>query len=60
MKLLLAREGLKGTLPVDSVLRMLIARHNAVQCLMGTCFIIDGAAIGVTKRRHDVTFPLLT
>jgi hypothetical protein len=26
----------------------------------GTCLIIDGAAIGEPKRRHDVTFPLLT
>jgi hypothetical protein len=23
-----------------------------------TCFILDGTASGVTKRRHDVTFPL--
>jgi hypothetical protein len=27
---------------------------------MGICFIIDGAASGVTKRRHDITFPPLT
>jgi hypothetical protein len=26
----------------------------------GTCFIIDGATSWVTKRRHDVSFPLLT
>jgi hypothetical protein len=27
---------------------------------MGTCFIIDGAVSEEPKRRHDVTFPLLT
>jgi hypothetical protein len=26
----------------------------------GSFLLIDGAASGVTKRRHDVTFPLLT
>jgi chorismate synthase len=26
----------------------------------GTWFIIDGATSGMIKRRHDVTFPLLT
>jgi hypothetical protein len=33
---------------------------NNVLYLMGTCSQIDDAASGVTKRRHDVTFPLLT
>jgi hypothetical protein len=32
-----------------------------LKCIwIGTCVIIDGAAGGETKRRHDVTFPLLT
>jgi hypothetical protein len=31
-----------------------------VLLLWGTGFIIEGAASGVIKRHHDVTFPLLT
>jgi hypothetical protein len=42
----------------------LLQEGNVQVCLsarkMGTCLLIDGAASGVTKRRHDVTFPLLT
>jgi hypothetical protein len=34
--------------------------YQRVKCHPNPCFIIDGAASGVTKIRDDVTFPLLT